>query len=254
MPEYDEQVQANAQGDASSPETTQDTSQGGGPWMKELEARFSDPAQRTEFDGFLREHVQPYVTRLEQSQNPDASQLYEDLTSNPGATYLELTEELFGEDAAQAVIDALQGDGQIEESDDDYEESDEFSEAPQDPRVEAMLNDWESTRLSDAYDSEMERITSANPDVEPDLFHPFVAGADGDFDVALEGYNVWSTQFAERFGRLPSESDIPDAPQVMGEEGSVSTPPVQKDYKSIDDAIEDFMAEKRTAPNTVGSV
>jgi predicted RNA-binding Zn ribbon-like protein len=80
-----------------------------GPWANDLTSHFEDPSERARVDAFLRETVQPHVTRIEQerAQLKPAEQLYADLVENPADTYVALTEELFGEDATKAIQDQL---------------------------------------------------------------------------------------------------------------------------------------------------
>jgi hypothetical protein len=58
-------------------------------------------------DQFLRETVQPHVTRVEQSRTPEAEELYNALNENPAEAFMAITTELWGEDAAETVRQAL---------------------------------------------------------------------------------------------------------------------------------------------------
>lgn len=235
---------------------------GTGPWQSDLEARFSDPEVRSQVDAFMRETAQPRMTQLEQrlAEIPDeAVQLYEDFTSNPSETYLDITRQFYGDDAADAVIAALNGGGEPDVPDEEPDEPiDDEPPAHRDPEVDAMLTEWQNTQRKAAYDSELARIKEEHPDV-PHIdthIHPFVASSGGDFDTAIAGYKEFLKDLPG--GELPvvSADDVPDAPAVIGSDTlAPSTPPIQPSNQSLDAALDDFLDSTRaSAPPTVGGV
>lgn len=249
----------------------QPVGQGGGPWASDLESRFSDPAVREAVDGFLRETVQPYVTQLEQTRPAEAVQLWEQLNENPGETFLGITEELFGAEAAESVRDALLG--QFGEGDEPAGDDpaaagvDIAAGADQklDPRVEravSFVEQQENQRLWDSGIAGLRQKAAAEGEgvqVHEELIAPFVAAA-GDFDTAYAGYKKWYSQFRQQFGEAPAPEPAPGEdstpPPVLGSDTTAtSTPPTEKKYSTFDDALDDFFDNdmKKSAPTPVGS-
>jgi len=238
---------------------------GSGPWADKLESRFEDQAIRAQVDEFLKAEIQPYVTKLEQSQTDlpeEAKLLYNDLLENPAETYLAITSELYGPEAANAVKEALnQGATPEEAAAIGQEVADEGEgEDEPDPVLERMREDYLQSQATDMYNDELERVKAAMPEEDrktfvDDWFHQFVVAADGDFDTAVVGYNQFIKQAQEKFGLNPDQ--IPEAPATIGSDSQTpSAPPTQKEYKTIDEALDDTLAEARAAkaPSTVGVV
>lgn len=230
-----------------------------GPWANDLATHFEDETVRSQVDTFLRETVQPYSTKLEQQLAglKPAEQLYADLVDNPSDTYLALTEELFGEAGAKAIQD------QLTTLFGDPEEPIVPDPAVTPPTInpeDQEAIDWAKQQATQqAYDAEFGRIKGANPDVPAEdweLFHPFVASASGDFDAAAQGFNAWRGQVEQRYKPAePPPPPDPAAPAVVGDTPTPPAPPVQRDYRNIDDAVDDFFNEQRAAaPPVVGSV
>lgn len=225
---------------------------------------FTDPEVRQQVDGFLREKVQPHVTKLEQSSRDmdHARTLYEDLQNDPGDTYLALTEELFGPDSVESVIAALQrGEGTTEAESDEPHEADQYDDIDesalnQDDRQ--LLDELRQDRARKAYNDAITELQAEHEDIVPELFHPFVHSAGGDLERAYQGYSQWLGKAKSQFG---GSAEIPDslphevAPPTVGGSGeATSTPPVEKSYDSLDDALDDFFAgERSSAPPVVGS-
>lgn len=256
---------ADVQPAPAAPEPSQGAT---GPWAADLERAFEDANTRAQVDSFLRQHTQPHVTRLEQrvAEAKPALELYEDLQAAPGATYLAITEELFGEDAAEAIR------GQLEQRFAEPAQPDpstpatpavEPQAAPLDPRLEAMLSDYEQRQRAEAYSAELERVkgTALQEDVALDdtLFHPFVVASEGDFDKAYAGYKQWLEQAKAQFGSAQPDPK-PEAPPAIGSDATgASAPPTQRQYGSIEEALldarEDLVRAARAAdaPTPVGS-
>lgn len=242
-------AQANAQG------------AGSGPWAAQL-AQF-DETTRSSVDQFIRTSVQPYVTQLEQknAQAQDAIRLYSSLNEAPAETYLQITSELFGDEAVDAVIALLAGED--DEETPASEAAANSSEPARDPEMEAFRQSYVADKRREAYDNEMTRVKTAaeaagDIPVVDRLMHTFVSMADGDFDRAYEGYKQFYGEFKTSVnGEDPvveGEQRV-TAPATLGSANStVTTPPIEKTYSSLDDALDDFFSEQRpSAPPTVGA-
>lgn len=246
-----------------------DPGQGAGPWADQLASTFEDQQVREQVDAFLRGNVQPYVTQLEQSRNPDADALYQALNDSPGETFLAISSELWGDDAAEAIREAL-----VAQSGDETPppaetppaaDTQQNAAAPAppaaglDPRVERVVTSFEETERQRQYTDALAAFKQdGHSDVVDELFAPFVATAGGDFDTAYAGYTKWLADFKSTAG-VPADNvetpAVPEAPQVLGSDSQATTaPPVTKQYGSLDEAIDDFMSENRSsAPTPVGS-
>lgn len=252
---------------------TEPTAQGqaSGPWTKDLEGIFTDEDVRSQVDTFLRDKVQPYVTQLEQRSKPSedveaATELYHDLREDPGSTYLAITEELFGPDAAATIQQSLLGVNADNPQDDlEYVSGDFDDDQTLPPRVARAVEAIEQREAAEQYDKQMSAVQTKDPEVDADLFHPFVVSAQGDFDAAYQGYRQWLDSAKSKLGvsgdqqvdaQAVADAVTQGAPPVLGSDSQAPTaPPTQKNYTSIDDALEDFFAEQRgTAPPVVGSV
>lgn len=238
--------------------------QGSGPWTDDLASTFEDEGMRSQVDAFLRDKVQPYVTQLEQRSKPSeemeiAGQLYSDLREDPGSTYLAITEELFGTEASTAIQAALAESFGIEEEGDTTGPGPNAEEADLDPRVARLLAKDEEREAREAYDNALAQVKAKDPELDVELFHPFVVSAEGDMASAYQGYKEWIGKAREHFGPQLSDEEVAAAakaaqgPPVIGSDvRSPTTPPVQKRYSSMDQAIDDFLDEERSAPPVVG--
>lgn len=226
--------------------------QGSGPWMSDLQALGLDANSISAVDGFLREKVQPRVTQLEQriAEADAATRLYSDLNNDPVDTYLAITEELYGSEVAQQVLDMLQA-GQEPEP--------QPAQTPNalDPRVEKVVTHFEREMARNEYESAKQRVLAANPDVDGDLLDPFVAAAEGDFDAAVQGYKSYYAKVVEKVGgqlAQPADETATPPPALGSDTAARTAPPVQKSYANFDEALDDFFSERGAAPPTVGGV
>lgn len=231
-----------------------------GPWAKDLEAAFTDPEMQRTVDAFLREKVQPHVTRMEQNvaELADAKVLMDDLINRPGETFLALTEELFGQDKAASVYDALQTGAVVEKPDGEGGTDLVVTDASAlDPETKALLAELKADKDRAVYDNAIADTVTKYADtvkIVPDLFHPFVHTADGDLDKAAGAYKAFYDRFATEFGVVtPPPAALPGAPPTLGGESASggTTPPVEKHYDSIGDALDDWFNEQRSAPPTI---
>jgi hypothetical protein len=231
-----------------------------GPWANDLAKHFEDPAQRAAVDAFLRETVQPYSTKLEQQLAglKPAQQLYEDFVANPNETFIAIAEELYQEDGAKAIQDQLTA--LFGEQEDTVVTDTPETPPALDPEDKAAVEWAKQQAIQQQYNAEFERVKGLDeykdiPAEDWELFHPFVASAEGDFDAAAAGFNQWRAQVESRYKPAdPDPEPDPEAPVTL-DSTTPPAPPVAKDYKNIDDAIEDWFAEERPqAPPVVGSV
>lgn len=241
------------------------------PWAANIRATFTDPAMQDAVDDFLATTVQPHVTKLEQQTAglTEAKALYDDLQSDPTSTYVALTQELFGDDAAEAVVAALQpGDEKPAETPEN-----DGSQLNLDDETREVLDELKAKRRQKEYDNAIEQFRlgeATDPeqaqrgDIVPKLFHPFVAGSGGDLEAAYGAYKQWLSESKQTFGDQSQTGDlnpdeVPDLPPPntlgKGDAGATTAPPVQPQYRSIGDAIDDVWSDLAVgAPPVVGSV
>lgn len=231
------------------------------PWADSIRSTFADPAMQDAVDDFLAQTVQPHVTKLEQKTVglEQAQELYNDLLSDPGGTYVAITRELFGDETAERVIASLEG-GEVD-TDDSTDERPVSGLAPED---QELLEEIKADRAQKAYEKAINDFRDdGREDIQAKLFHPFVAGANGDLEAAYEGYKQWLAESKAVIAPEETETlnpdEVPDLPPPTtigkGEAGATTAPPVQPRYSSLNDAIDDvFNDMKAAAPPTVGSV
>ncbi len=242
----------------TAPDTppTQEPGPTDSPWAADLQKHFDDPQLQRQVDGFLRETVQPYVTQLEQKSQPsrDAERLWNDFSTDPNNTFHAVAVELYGKDTADKLTSAITGEGgDTEVTDTDTTDSDfkvdpdelpdEVREAVDFVNQERQQREWDSAFKEVAFDEDGNQI------IDEELFYPFVTAADGDIDAAKDAYLAWQGQAKEKFGlNVPNPEDTPPPTIDPNKGGGTSAPPQQKEYKDIDDAIDDFFAEQNAPP------
>ncbi len=254
-----ETPEAGSGGGDPTPEAAEPVAPAAGPWSSDLETYFEDEAVRQQADAFLREKIQPHVTRLEQDVSglADARSLYEDLQENPDETLLSVAAAIYGDEAAEAIAQALNGQ---EFEDEESDESTDPVEQALPPEVAEVVQEFQATKQREAYEAELTRASQAYGEgFVPEDFAPFVVAADGDIDTALEGYKQFMGRIQQRYQPVEPAVEDPQAPAALGTQatGSVSTPPINKRYDSLDDALDDTldeMRQAREAPSTVGTV
>jgi len=246
------------------------------PWAAELREKFSDPETFKAVDEYMRSTVQPYVTDLETKSKPDrdATRLWESFHEDPISTYEGITRELWENDPerAEAIIAASRG----QVADDLYTDDDEDTPAPapddnltteQRQFIEEGIQAREQKQYEEFLGNIESKITSADPEVNPDGAVPFdkeifqhqLVMADGNAEEATSRYRAYVEKSKQAFGlNLPapgSLSTTPDPPpptiNSTSQAGAV-TPPQQKDYKGdVSAAIDDMFTED--PPPTVPS-
>ena len=239
---------------------TESTPAQSGPWAADLEQYFETDEARQAADRYMREKVQPYVTGVESQAKP-ALELYSDLQENPGATYLELTTDLFGDEAAKAITAYLEQAYGEEEVRGEVTPPANTEAQPQetgkvdDPRIQEMLTDWEDQRNERLYNAELERLSREHPDVtiHDDLFRHHVVMNDGDMDEAFKSYNEFVQNAASILG-LQKGEQVPGAPPVLGSgvQAGSTPPPTEKNYDGdYGAAIQDWAAEQNAVGQSI---
>lgn len=253
---------------AAPQEPTTSNEPAAGPWSKDLAETFEDEGVRAQVDEFLRGKVQPHVTQLEtkaaNSGNEEAERLYNDFQEDPEGTYLALTTELFGKEFAEELVNSLQGEAQEGDEEEPPEpeaegdEDDDLEKLP--PQVREMIEEREEQQAREQYDAELARLKEQDPQLNEKWFAPFVVTAEGDMDLAYEGYKAWIDDAQPQAGK---EGDVDaaaaeaaenvdpnaEAPPTIGSDSQgTSTPPTEKNYETLDDAMDDFFAENRGGP------
>lgn len=262
------------------------------PWDSDLEAEFEDEDVRKQVSDFLGSKVQPYVTKVEQEARPsrDATRLWEGFSDQPVETSIQVVKELYGDEIGGKFADLLQsGSSPSEaateiEAETDVDVSDtsaaetsaegdgkvKFEDLP--PEVQNAVAAQEQEKQREAYYNEIDRVKSergeelpqvavegeddkTEPNLDVDLFHPFVVAANGDFDDAAEAYIKWIGQAKEQFGVQIPEGEVEVPPTAINSEtrDSSVTPPQSKEGQTLDEALDDFFAEQKSPPPTVGS-
>lgn len=104
--------------------------------------------------------------------------------------------------------------------DQEWDSQDEYYEPEQqevDPRLanalafsEAQQAEAQQRGAEEAYDSEMNRVISQNPGIDPEDLHTFVVTADGDFDQAVLLRNAYVERWNARYApAVPEEAPKP---------------------------------------------
>ena len=235
----------------STPDVQPVTGQGGeGPWSASLQTTFTDEATRAQVDAYLRENVQPYVTKLEQGRPPEeAASLYSDYQEDPIETHLAVTEQLYGPEARAAVESALFG----EDGEQAQEEALEaVEEGQRDPEVQALLDREAERERETAYYDTMLELAENDPNFDEDEFSPFVIGTEGNVQEAYAAYTNWRGKVQARY--TPAQTDVAGAeapdpvPPVLGSTApGGSAPPTQRQHGSLEEEMDNWFAEQQAA-------
>lgn len=268
--------------DTTEGTTSEQEQTSGNPWDQDLAGTFEDEAVRNQVSDFLGEHVQPYVTRLEQDSRPnrDATRLWEGFAETPVQTYVQVSRELFGDEVADRVAATLQGEegGEPTPAPDTQTTTPDtqtitppegqtddgpipFEKLP--PNVQEAVAKQEAEEQRAAYYEEVDRVTKEHADALPkndegepqlnvDLFHPFVVAADGDFDQAWASFEQFYTNAKKEWG-APQEGETPPPAIDSQTRDASTTPPQEVEYKSLDEAMDAWFDEQKSPPPTVGA-
>lgn len=235
-----------------------------GPWASDLALLGLDAEALGKVDTFLRAKVQPYTTKLEQdlANARPATTLFNDLTNPEKAldAYVAVTYEMHGQEAGDRLLAALQG------QEAEASQAAQQQQAPKppdltqaqyaqlDPETQAFLGELQQTYAEQQYDKDMNATIIANPDINPDHLHIWVAQANGNFEQAVQLYRNYMAGFIT----APAEGETTAAAvPVLGSDtggAAASTTPVAPKKQTMDEAIEHTMAmlAKQPAPPVVG--
>jgi hypothetical protein len=232
-----------------------------GPWASDLALLGLDDASLGKVDTFLRAKVQPYTTKLEQdvAATRPAATLYNDLT-NPEKSvdaYVAITYEMFGQEAGEKLLATLQGQTAEQQQATVAAAVAPAEGTPQyaqlDPETQAFLNEQRQESAERAYEKDLGATIAANPDINPDHLHIWVAQADGDFNKAVELYR----QYVADFIAAPAGETGATAPPVLGSDtggAAASNMPVAPKHQTMEQAVENTvnLFKKQDAPPVVG--
>lgn len=214
-----------------------------GPWAADLAAAFPDDTTRTQVDMFLRTKTQPYITQLEQTiaSNRDAESLWNDLRDNTVDTYVQITNELYGEAAAGKVLETLQSTLNADEVG-TLDQQAQAAVSELDPRLAQVIEYVENQQNEQQYNTLMKQTVDANPDVNEQLLHTFVAAAGGHFPEAVAQYRAFMAQVQPAAAATPA----PVAPPVMGsgDGGSPPNTPQIPQKQTLWEAVDEFMRDQ----------
>jgi hypothetical protein len=226
------------------------------PWEADIRAHFVDPAQQIAVDNFMRARVQPRMTQLEQqyAETQQARDLLDSFGKDPVGTFNDVRNQLIelgypvGE--ATQMAQAAKDDAAAQNAAAAAAPPAPAGPTPLDPRVEAMLADYEERRQLETYDQQIAQIVNdpRNADINPNRYHLYVSATGGDFEQALDLYRADVAQILTDYGIDPSQSTAAQAdaasqlatqgasaaPPVMGAGagGAGSTMPTQADYRA----------------------
>lgn len=209
------------------------------PWANDI-AFITDDAQRAQVDEYLRTKVQPRVTKLEQdlAELRPAQELYDDLIADRDGTLTAVVEQLYDPEVAEQIKAALTPPAE-------QTPAQERQVAEMDPRLKAVVEDYEERTARERYEAELARVKQANPDVDLELFHPFVIASD-DMDSAVAAYNKWVATATEKLGPPAVKEDPPATVEANG--SGATPPPTETRYETLDAAIDAAIAESRKSP------
>lgn len=222
------------------------------PWAADLNATFQDETVRGQVDSFLRGHVQPHVTRIEQESAP-ARELFRDLQGDESVeTYIGVAAQLYGDEVA-AVLQAT-----LAEKFGGGEETEPVAgePAPMDARTAEAVAYYESRQAEDLYNSELAKAIEADPSIKgrESRFANFVVGSEGDFP---EAQKRWAASRLEDQAEWAPQAPAAPAPATLTDQGAPATAPQVTQQMTIDDALEATLADMRAArgaPTPVGQV
>ncbi len=201
---------------------------GPAPWDTAVSERFADATVAEQVSAFMAEHTQPYVTKLEQEKADLAERAawYDDLVSDPTETLRDAIAELYDDATAERVIATLTPQEQAEIV---------AAAAPPAAAPAAELSAADKAALEFArqqqqaaqeaaemaeYEALLKPILAANPDINENAFHRYVAGLDPDAGHTLEdAVAAYHADFP-----APAAPPVPPAPPVLGGTTSSGAP------------------------------
>jgi hypothetical protein len=234
-----------------------------GPWAADLAVYFEDESVRGQADKFLREKIQPHVTKLEQTQSEykPAHEFFDDLRDDPIGTTLALAEEVYGAEIADKIAELVAAGEDPATAAKEATEG-ESPKTDEDPVIAKMKAEYEAQERSKLWDQELARIKSTpeaqGVDIDPELFAVFVHQAEGDMDAALPAYKAFEERSRTKYGQPAPAPPAPPAPLgTQPGDAPASTPPIAPKITSFDEALDATLAEirsNRNGPTPVGTV
>lgn len=228
-----------------------------GPWDEDLAARFQNANQRRNVAEFLREKVQPHLTKVEQQaaqRNENAERLWNDFRQDSDGTFERIATELYGADHAKRMLNALRTEDTPAPDFDAPDELD-LDELPQEARETI---EWaQAEKQKQQWNALLADVAEKNPDltVDEELFTPFVIASEGRVDQAVESYKEWLAKFpgakTEEAAEEAAEETAP--PVVDGKVGRTGRE-AAREPQSMDEALADMyamMKQADTPPPTV---
>lgn len=190
---------------------------GPAPWAKTLETSFADEAERSRVDAYLREHHQPYVTKVEQERAAALAQaeelegkawVFDDLNADPAAALKDIASKIYGDDAGERIaerIAELVAGGvdatvatEVAEAEEfklpaEVEDTVKWAKAEQARRAaeDTAAKEAEAmTEATAALEAWTASTLAANPDIKKNALYAYVASNGGDMDGALAAYRA----------------------------------------------------------------
>lgn len=232
------------------------------PWAADLAAVVTDDDTRAAVDQYLRSNWQPRMTQFEQqvAEAAPALELVNDFRSDPVATFQAVANEIWSDDPQMvARITAAFA----QEQQPAAPPTPPADSTPRDPEVEEMLADYQAQQREKAWDDAIVALKAAHPEdptISGPTLSPFVITADGNFELAYQGYRRFIAELQQAHGLTTPQAEAaaaaqaaqaattaPPPPSLGTAESSPSTPPVQKRHASLDDALDEFLDEQRSA-------
>ena len=252
---------------AAPPAPSAPAGPGPGPWQQDLQQSF-DPETAAQVDAFLRSHIQPRITQLEQT-NAEARQMYDAFQADPYAADIAINRQLYGDEYANGLAEQIGRPDLMTQQPAPQPTAPQYTQpyeqgyrgdpgsptgqAPQgDPRYEEMYAEWSEQRQQAAYDqAKAEFLTDPQyADINPQLFDPFVSGAET-WEDAVNAYRAYAAQFAQNTAP-PAEQPTPPPPAMGSEQqGGVGSMPAQP-RETLSEAIDGIFSENKPAPPVFG--
>lgn len=236
-----------------------------GPWAADLATYFGDNQEAiAAADRYMREKVQPRITQLEDGTKP-ARELYDDLLNDPQNTLAAVVSELYGEEVGTKFAALFGEEGEGAPAGTTVEQAVEqaaAATADEPPEwAKPILEDYQSRKQREADEqartageqayqevlADLRKNHADLTDADMELIHPFMAAAGGDPEAAYAGYQAYKEQVAKALGVEPAAPEpVAEPPAVLPSAGT-TPPPVQKNYPTLDAAMDDWFAERRAA-------
>lgn len=220
-----------------------------GPWDADL-AVFEDPELRAQVDGFMREKVQPRMTQLETqlAQRKPAHDLYDDLSGSDADEALkQVIAEIHDPELAEKFAALLEPEVPTEPEPEPVPVAETPAPVELPQEIQEIVAERQAAKEQEDYDNDLKRVQALHPDlkIEDEFFAPFVAAAEGDFDIAVDLFRTFEAKATERYG--PAPEPVPEPPATLTESANPA-PPVEKKYATMDDAFDAWFEEMRESP------